>query len=49
MCAGNPAMHFYSIAVFCKCAKRRKTKKVKDYLKTCISGMASLIYFKYIT
>ena len=38
------------LAVFCKCAKRRKkqnkkAKQMSDFLKAHISGMAGMIYF----
>ena len=52
MCAkfeGNPITCLSFMAVFCKCAKRKgrkKTKKMSNFLKAYISGMADAIYFR---
>ena len=52
MCAklkGNWIPHLRFMAVFCKCAKRRrkKTKKMSDFLKAYISGTAGAMYFRF--
>ena len=46
---GNLITRLHFMAVFCKCVKRRKENKIKkmsDFLKAYISGMADMIYFK---
>ena len=45
---GNSITYSRFMAVFCICAKRRKRrKKMSDFLKDYISGTADAIYFRY--